>query len=278
MKKITVVMMTASALALAACGDKPDLPGSNVPGMWGAERFLAEDHGGPGFSGALASEYTELGRRAAGDVRWYNATAYIAKAEAAEAGAQVGPWSPESLGVADEAGGLYEETLAIIMENRDERPEACARFQAMWDQWLEALRGGEGSCISVEDAEALYNEAKAACLPPPIDTNFVVYFGFNRSDLTARAREVLDDVVAAFGSIGATAASIVGHTDTVGSPAYNQRLSERRARTVDAGLQSRGIPAGATTVAGRGERDLARITGDNVREQLNRRVEITLSE
>ncbi|MEM6971838.1 MAG: OmpA family protein [Pseudomonadota bacterium] len=278
MKKITVIMMTASALGLAACATKPDLPGSTLPGI-GFERELNQGYDGAGFSGALAREYTELGRRAAGDVRWYNSTAYVAKARAAGAGADVGPWEPASLGVADtEAGSLYDETVAIILANREERPEACARLQAMWDQWLEALRGGEGSCISAEDAFALYNEAKAACLPPPIDTNFIVYFGFDRSSLTAAARETLDEVVAAFSDIGAVAASIVGHTDTVGSNNYNQALSERRARTVSRGLVQRGIPADAQTVAGRGERELDVQTGDNVREQLNRRVEITLSQ
>ncbi|MEM6944950.1 MAG: OmpA family protein [Pseudomonadota bacterium] len=278
MTKLTVVMLATSAIALAAC-DRPDLPGSTLGATWTAERFLNQDHGGSGFSGALASEYTELGRRSAfKDQRWYNSTAYIAKAEAAEAGADVGPWSPESLGVSGEAANLYDETVAIILDNRDERPEACARLQAMWDQWLEALRGAPGGCVDPDDAFALYQEAKAACLPPPADTNFIVYFGFNRTDLTARAREVLDEVVSTVSTIGATALSVVGHTDTVGSDSYNQRLSERRARRVAGALTERGISAGDMTLAGRGERDLARATADNVREPLNRRVEITLSE
>ncbi|MEL6196728.1 MAG: OmpA family protein [Pseudomonadota bacterium] len=276
MTKITVVMMAVSALAVSAC-TKPDLPGSTLGGTFGAERFLASDHGGPGFEGALAREYTALGRRSANeDVRWYNATAYIAKAEAAEAGATPGPWSPESLGVGGEAAGLFEETVAIINENKDARPEACARFQAMWDQWLEALRGQPGGCVDPDDAFALYQEAKAACAPP-VDANFIVYFGFNRSDLTNRALEVLGEVVEAVGAMNATALSIVGHTDTVGSVEYNQGLSERRARSVAGELSDRGIPSGAMTLAGRSELEPARATGDNVREPLNRRVEITLS-
>jgi outer membrane protein OmpA-like peptidoglycan-associated protein len=77
--------------------------------------------------------------------------------------------------------------------------------------------------------------------------------------------------------MGATALSIVGHADTVGSQGYNQGLSERRARRVANALVERGVPAGGMTLAGRGENDLARATGDNVREPLNRRVEISLS-
>ncbi|MEM6488451.1 MAG: OmpA family protein [Pseudomonadota bacterium] len=276
MKKITVVMVAVSAVALAAC-TKPDLPGSNLGATFGAERYLSADHGGSGFNGALAAEYTELGRRSAfQDVRWYNATAYMAKAQAAESGANVGPWSPEALGVGGEASSLFDETVAIIAANRDERPAECARMQAMWDQWLEALRGAPGGCVDPDDAFALYEAARAACLPPPVASNFIVYFGFDRTDLTARAQATLDEVAAAYSDVGATAASVVGHTDTSGSVAYNQGLSERRARRVAAALVSRGIPGGAMTVAGRGEADPARVTGDGVREPLNRRVEITI--
>ncbi|MEM9370539.1 MAG: OmpA family protein, partial [Pseudomonadota bacterium] len=87
----------------------------------------------------------------------------------------------------------------------------------------------------------------------------------------------LDEVVAAVQAMGTTALSVVGHTDTVGSPQYNQGLSERRARRVGNALVERGIPASAMTLAGRGENELAVQTGDNVREPDNRRVEITLS-
>ena len=77
--------------------------------------------------------------------------------------------------------------------------------------------------------------------------------------------------------MGTSALSLVGHADTVASVAYNQGLSEARARRVSKALIARGVPAGAMTLAGRSENELAVQTGDNVREPLNRRVEITLS-
>ena len=273
----TLFVMAVSAVALAACS-KPDLPGSSLGATFGAERFLEGEHGGPGFTGALASEYTELARRAAyEDVRWYNSTAYINKAEAAENGAAVAPWSPEALGLpADEdTMALFNEVVAVIAENRAERPAECARAQAMWDQWLESMRNDNG-CPDPEDARAMLAEAVTACRGA-VDSAFVVYFGFDRTDLTQRARQTLDATVAAVRKLSATALSVVGHTDTVGSDSYNQALSERRARRVAQGLVERGVPAGNMTLAGRGERELARVTADNVREPLNRRVEITLS-
>lgn len=280
MKIITRLLLGTAAIALAGCNQ---LPGSSLGATFGAERYLKADHGGQGFTGALAKEYTEVARRAAfRDVRWRNATAYIAKAKQAESGAAPAAWAPEELGIttanSDDAGTLYQELVATVSENKGARPEACARAQVMWDQFLEAVRGGPKNCITPDDARALLREAIAACRGgSTMDTAFIVYFGFNQTNLTDRARETLDAVVAGVRAIGATALSVVGHADTVGSDGYNQALSERRARRVGNALVERGIPAGAMTLAGRGERELARATGNNVREPLNRRVEIGLS-
>ncbi|MEM9046136.1 MAG: OmpA family protein, partial [Pseudomonadota bacterium] len=245
----------------------------------GAERYLSADHGGAGFNGALAKEYTEVGRRAAfRDVRWYNSTAYISKAKAAEADQTPFPWAPEQVGVGGEAAEMYQDVVDTILANKDERPAECARAQVMWDQYLEALRGGDKYCITPADARALLDEALAACSPlAEGPKRFLVFFGFNQTSLTEKARAKLDEVVAAVQSMGTTAMSIVGHTDTVGSASYNQGLSERRARRVANALVDRGISSDGMTLAGRGFNELAVPTGPNVREPDNRRVEITLS-
>lgn len=67
---------------------------------------------------------------------------------------------------------------------------------------------------------------------------------------------------------------VYGHTDTVGSTASNQRLSEERARAVTNYLVSRGVAASRIRWQGFGETQLKVQTGDNVNEPLNRRVEI----
>ncbi len=274
MKTLTYMLLGTAAIALAGCNQ---LPGSSLGATFGAERYLKGEHGGAGFTGALAKEYTEVGRRAAfRDVLWLNSTAYIAKARQAEAGIEPAPWAPEQLGVGGDAPGLYTQVVAAITDNKGARPAECARAQVMWDQYLEALRGGDTFCITPADARALLDEALLACAGAAPGA-FVVYFGFDRTNLTDRARATLDEVVSAVSAMGATALSVVGHADTVGGAAYNQGLSERRARRVANALVDRGVPAGAMTLAGRGEQDLARATGNNVREPLNRRVEISLS-
>ncbi|MEM7506654.1 MAG: OmpA family protein [Pseudomonadota bacterium] len=275
MKIVVRLMLGASALAVAGC---TQLPGSSLGATFGAERYLKADHGGAGFSGALAKEYTELGRRAAfEDVRWRNSTAYINKAKAAEAGVAPPPWAPDQLGIIGDVNAEYDSVVAAINANKDARPAECARAQAMWDQYLEAIRGGDSYCITPADARALFDEALAACTGQTFGDNFVVFFGFNRTNLTDQARATLDEVVAAVNAMGTTALSVIGHADTVGSQSYNQGLSERRARRVANALVDRGVPSGGMTLAGRSENDLAVQTGDNVREPKNRRVEITLS-
>ncbi|HUS54159.1 MAG TPA: OmpA family protein [Thermohalobaculum sp.] len=275
MKTTTYLMLGVSALAIAGC---TNLPGSSLGETFSAERYLNGDHGGADFNGSLASEYTELGRRAAfKDTLWLNSTAYIAKARQAEAGVTPAAWTPAEIGVNGDATEMYDTVVATIAANKDARPAACARAQAMWDQYLEALRGGPKFCISPEDARALLDEALAACGVTVGPKNFIVYFGFDKSNLTDAARATIDEVIAAVNAMGTSALSLVGHTDTVASNEYNQALSERRANRVASALAERGVPSGAMTLAGRSENELAVQTGDNVREPLNRRVEITLS-
>jgi len=106
-----------------------------------------------------------------------------------------------------------------------------------------------------------------------------VYFEWDRSDLTSQASAVIDQAVANIAAGTGCApgsVSIVGHTDTSGAPAYNDRLSVRRADVVAAALSERGIPASIIAKDGKGESALAKATADGVREPLNRRSEVTI--
>ena len=105
-----------------------------------------------------------------------------------------------------------------------------------------------------------------------------VLFDFDRSEIRPDAAGVLDDLGAAMKAIDASAAEVSGHTDAIGTDAYNQDLSERRARSVVAALTQRGV-ATSMTATGYGEaRPVApnELNGkDNpAGRQLNRRVEI----
>ena len=77
-------------------------------------------------------------------------------------------------------------------------------------------------------------------------------FAFNSSALTPKGKEHLDNAASKMGAYNLESLSIKGYTDSIGSAAYNQKLSERRANTVHAYLVSKGIPANKMTTAGYG--------------------------
>ena len=109
--------------------------------------------------------------------------------------------------------------------------------------------------------------------------NFVVYFEWDKSDLTSQASAVIDQAVQNVrgnSSCNANSVTIVGNTDTSGNAAYNQRLSDRRAAVVRDALSSRGISTSIISTSGRGETNLAKATRDGVREPLNRRSEVSI--
>jgi outer membrane protein OmpA-like peptidoglycan-associated protein len=118
--------------------------------------------------------------------------------------------------------------------------------------------------------------APAAAPAAQIQRNFLVFFDFNESILTPEASRIIQQAATTARQGNVTRITATGHTDTSGSPQYNQRLSERRADAVRADLVRQGIPASQIVTIGRGESELRVRTADGVREPQNRRVEIVL--
>ena len=118
--------------------------------------------------------------------------------------------------------------------------------------------------------------APAPPAPPPAARPFEVYFEFDKATLTSDARQVVQ--LAAQSALQGNATHIVatGHTDTVGTNAYNLALSKRRAAAVKAELIKDGVGANEIATDGVGEQGLAVPTADQVNEPRNRRVEITV--
>ncbi|MDF1560148.1 MAG: OmpA family protein [Bacteroidales bacterium] len=80
-----------------------------------------------------------------------------------------------------------------------------------------------------------------------------VLFGFDESTLSADARTSLDKLVKVLDAYPDTDIEIQGHTDSRGSIAYNQALSERRAAVVSGYLEGQGTAASRLTIKGFGE-------------------------
>jgi outer membrane protein OmpA-like peptidoglycan-associated protein len=110
----------------------------------------------------------------------------------------------------------------------------------------------------------------------PIAKNYMVFFDFNKSDITAEANRTISQAAAAAKTNKATSISLIGHTDAAGSEKYNMALSLRRGNAVKAALVKQGIPANEISVVGKGKSEQLVPTKDGVREPQNRRVQIIL--
>lgn len=105
-----------------------------------------------------------------------------------------------------------------------------------------------------------------------------VNFEFDKSSLTVNAKQLLDQVVDALNKRPDIKVEVDGHTDSKGSDAYNMALSQRRAKSVQSYLISKGIAADRLSSKGYGETmPIADNATDEGRE-LNRRVELKVTE
>ena len=126
-----------------------------------------------------------------------------------------------------------------------------------------------------DTAEAVaYVPPPAVAPTPPAARSYLVFFDFNKSDLTPAAQTVVNQAAANAGPAKVTQLTVTGHTDTVGSDAYNMRLSRRRAESVAAQLEKDGIASSEIEIVAKGKRDLLVPTADGVKEPQNRRVQI----
>jgi outer membrane protein OmpA-like peptidoglycan-associated protein len=113
-----------------------------------------------------------------------------------------------------------------------------------------------------------------AAAVPQASRTFLVFFDWNRADLTDRARQIITDAVLHARSTRSTRIEVAGHADRSGTVPYNQALSRRRAETVAAELVRRGIAREEIVITAFGETQPLVPTADDVREPQNRRVEI----
>lgn len=120
----------------------------------------------------------------------------------------------------------------------------------------------------------------AVSAPPALDCTapaVSIFFDWNMDTPLPEGAATINQITQSAAQCGWTRFGVTGYTDTSGGTRYNDGLSLRRAQNV-AGLMSQGgIAMDAMTVSGLGETQLKIETADNVREPMNRRVEVTAS-
>ena len=117
-------------------------------------------------------------------------------------------------------------------------------------------------------------EDQSADLEP---IGFTVYFDYDKSNLTPQASTLIQEAASRALANDIDTVVVSGNTDTSGSSAYNQALSERRARVVRDALIANGVSADSIRTEAYGETNPAKPTADGVREPLNRRSEVVIS-
>ena len=119
-------------------------------------------------------------------------------------------------------------------------------------------------------------EIPPAPTPPAPVRRYIVFFDFDKSNLSEEARQVIGVAVRTTKETGMARIVVTGHADTVGSRRYNQALSERRAQAVQTEMMRLGLNAGDIGTIGRSFSEPLVRTGAGVREPQNRRAVIEL--
>jgi OOP family OmpA-OmpF porin len=163
--------------------------------------------------------------------------------------------------------------------------ELCWR-DANWTPATAAV-GCDGAIVAAKAAPAAVAPAAApapkaaapAAAPAPAAATKVTYaadafFDFDKSVLKAEGKAKLDDLVGKVKGINLEVIIAVGHTDSVGSDAYNQKLSVKRSDAVKAYLVSKGIEKNRVYTEGKGEKQPVADNKTSAGRSKNRRVEI----
>lgn len=139
-----------------------------------------------------------------------------------------------------------------------------------------AAVGASGAPV-VDQADAAKVQAENKPLfdmRPPPPQRYTVFFEVGTTTLTAASQQIMTEALAAALARSGGDIVVIGHTDTKGAGEQNDQLSRRRAQEVAQLFVERQFPAARIEAVGRGERDLAVPTPDEVDEPRNRRVTI----
>jgi OOP family OmpA-OmpF porin len=242
--------------------------------------------GGSAFAQALHKEYSALARKLQAGHHLSDALYWNAKSARAAGGEEVAPESPNLQGMPPQAGNEPALALNRVLKSdartRDPADLAIAQvsYDCMMRHWERDVYDGILDACQKAFYDAIARLEGPAPPPmamaPPPARDFWVYFDFDRYNVRADGARILDGVLDSIRKLGTQRVMLTGHTDTVGTGPYNQRLSEERARAARNYLAQHGVPAAAITMIGKGKTDLRVQTPDQVREQENRNVHIEL--
>jgi outer membrane protein OmpA-like peptidoglycan-associated protein len=280
--------LLASALgAGAACSYNPDLVDDSDVVLYEYRAVREMQPQGPAFNQGLRTGYLDYGDVLYADYDMVDFGHFAFKAVDSAKGEDVLPDRVESRDLAtgdvDELAASRARLMAALDQTggRKKAPLSAAKAQTSFDCWLE-MTEDEDPPEQIETCKGAFDAAMADLehaltrdiLPASGEDAYLVFFAWDQATLTPVALTVLDQVQADFALGRPSRIVIAGHADRSGAESYNQTLSERRARSVEQALVTRGIPASTMAVEAYGESQPRVPTDDGVREPQNRRVEV----
>jgi OmpA-OmpF porin, OOP family len=219
-------------------------------------------------------------------MNYTSAIAHSRKAIAAARGetppvAQVTDFGPQPADKVDELTQARAQLVAALDDNGAQlQPEAAGRAQAFYDCWVEQQHENFQPKDIAYCRDGFYknlqivNDAVVPEAPEVTALQADVLFEFDRAVVRDEFKPELDRIAQVMIADTTTQFLVWGFTDTVGTEAYNQGLSERRAEAVAEYLESQGVSRDRMVIRGFGETNLAVPTPDQTPEPRNRRVEI----
>jgi OmpA-OmpF porin, OOP family len=274
-RRLMIALMGTAGIA-GGCAYDPTLLDATDTVLYEIPAVQVMEPQGPAFNRGLRLGYLDLGAEMGN--AFGERLHFEFKAVEAAKGEDVLPDAVESRWLAAEraeelAAARARLLAALDQSGRKKAPEPAAAAQVAFDCWLEqAVWSADADLTCKQRFETAIAEVERA-LTTEGDV-YLVFFAWDQVDLTPVTQAVLDQVAADFARGQPSRVMLAGHADRSGTEAYNDALSEQRARHVAAALVARGVPEAVIEVQWLGERQPRIPTADGVREPQNRRVEI----
>lgn len=274
MRRVLLLLCTFSLLS--ACDDSTD-------SLTQLKRAPANESV---YQSALAAQYRDFSSEKEGAYQWKTSKYFADKGLSAAYGQPLEPEDPLRWDTIPEAAmpDLLEgraRLMDVLPNAAQYQSQEAAAAVATYDRWV-VLAAGGWEAVKIEEVRdqfytilGLLEEAAKNPPPKPVETtSTVLYFPFDRAQLSGSARMALDQLVESVKGAGNVGITINGHADRAGSEEYNMKLSQERALFVRDALLKAGVPDHLIRYYAFGETDPDVPTADGVPEPLNRRVEI----
>ncbi|MBE7636492.1 OmpA family protein [Sneathiella sp. P13V-1] len=284
-KLITVAVLGAASVTLAACGGK----------LGEAEMMSAS---GSAFSKALYNDYIALSKGEYGEGDYTDSDRFAEKAMMAASGKEVGPYNPGEWQIPSNREavmrGAYDRlTAALNGTAKDKATVQLARAQTSFDCWVQEQEENfqpdhiaacrDAFIAAMADVDKMTMVAKPAPAPAPAPKAMVakpktwsILFHFDSVKMLPGTNAKIKEAIAYVGNFKRPRVTIAGYTDTSGSKKYNAALSERRSEELALTAMDMGLDPKNVVMRSYGEDKLAEQTADGVKNQANRRATITV--